>query len=724
MYMINTGSYKFILIVICCLFATQMTGQDSYKFSINTLPFIKQLDFNEYYYINNDSINKGLLKIINDAKKEFKNRIPNKFEFVSWYYDYIAKKFEVQGEYDKALIYYQKSLTIKELSYDKTAIAVSFINIASVLSKKREFENSILFFNKSLNIYIELGNKSRIAYCYNRLGLVYFENNNYEKAVDLYIKALKIFEKLDDKKSIAAVYTNLGSVFFDQQDYDKAMDYYNHSLILMQEVGNKDIIAATLTNIGIIYNDQKKYDKSIECQIQAIKLYDEINGNLGKANCLINIGVVYNRTKHYDKAIDNYLKALEIHTTLKNKEGTIKCFTNIALSYARMKNFKKGFLFLEKVLTLAQEINNLELLKLTYGNLIDVCDSIRDYKTGFHYFRLWDKLNDSINKMNKFNLLAEMEAKYQNEKKQKEIEILSKEKEIQNISIERSRSISILLITIVILILILLLVLYRLYSLKLKASKSLSKKNVELEIINKKLLNSENALKELNSTKDKFFAIISHDIKNPLSAFRSITKALSTSFYKLSEQKKLAYLNDIYRSSENLNNLFQTLLQWATSQTGQLKMKPQEIDIGIIAYKAFVYLQDSAERKKIAIEIKIKPETYAYCDVNMISVVFINLLSNAIKFTNPGGSITITSSEINEKIVISISDNGIGMTKEDTDKLFKIEIDHKTIGTSEEKGSGLGLILCKEFVIKNGGDIWVESQLDKGSTFVFSLPKI
>lgn len=279
------------------------------------------------------------------------------------------------------------------------------------------------------------------------------------------------------------------------------------------------------------------------------------------------------------------------------------------------------------------------------------------------------------------------------------------------------------LAVVIFLIFILFVVFYRLYELKLKSSKLLAQKNEELELMNRTLSDSELELKELNATKDKFFTIIAHDIKNPLNAYRSVTKMLTNSFYELSEQQKLEYIRKIYISSENLYNLFQNLLQWSTSQAGTIQFKPQEIDLGIIAFRAVALLQESADKKNITVDLNLKTDTYAYGDIHMVSTIIVNLLSNAIKYTRPAGNIILSASDATKLIKISVIDNGIGISKEDMEKLFRVEVDHKTIGDSEEKGTGIGLILCKEFVSKNGGEIWVESEFGKGSTFNFTLPK-
>lgn len=197
-----------------------------------------------------------------------------------------------------------------------------------------------------------------------------------------------------------------------------------------------------------------------------------------------------------------------------------------------------------------------------------------------------------------------------------------------------------------------------------------------------------------------------------------------SSYNRLTEEQKLAHIESIYQSSENLYRLLDNLLHWAVSQSGGLQVKPQEIDLGIVCFKVVRLLQASADMKEINLECEVPEYSLAYADVNMVSTVITNLVSNAIKFTPPQGNVSIHAANKDGYLIISVIDNGLGISDEDQSKLFKVDVDQKTIGNSNEKGSGVGLLLCKEFVEKNGGKIWVESSPGKGSTFCFSLPKL
>lgn len=237
-------------------------------------------------------------------------------------------------------------------------------------------------------------------------------------------------------------------------------------------------------------------------------------------------------------------------------------------------------------------------------------------------------------------------------------------------------------------------------------------------------------LAELNASKDKFFSIIAHDLKNPLGTFKDVTKLLAESYHEFSEEDKLDFLKLMKESSSNIYSLLENLLDWSRSQRGTIPYNPVELNLKMISIEIIKLLKPSAEKKRISIENNISAGIMIQADVNMLNTVIRNLLSNAIKFTPIAGKIAINavikpSNSLNHSdgyTEIYIKDSGIGMKQESSEKLFRIDTQLTTLGTNSEKGTGLGLILCKEFVEKHGGKIWVESEVNIGSTFYFTLP--
>jgi PAS domain S-box-containing protein len=234
-------------------------------------------------------------------------------------------------------------------------------------------------------------------------------------------------------------------------------------------------------------------------------------------------------------------------------------------------------------------------------------------------------------------------------------------------------------------------------------------------------LNSQK-LKDLNHTKDKFFGIIAHDLKNPFHNILGFSDLLAESVKDYNTEKTLRYLNFIKSSAENAHNLLENLLEWSRSQSGAIEFKPEELSINDVFEHIISELENSTFNKEIKIYNKLENEISAFGDLNMINTILRNLISNAIKFTNRGGEIQLQAILKDEYVYISVQDNGIGIKQDKINKLFKISENISTSGTEKEKGTGLGLILCKEFVEKHSGEIFAESELNKGSTFCFSLP--
>ena len=252
---------------------------------------------------------------------------------------------------------------------------------------------------------------------------------------------------------------------------------------------------------------------------------------------------------------------------------------------------------------------------------------------------------------------------------------------------------------------------------QLKESKKAVQSQSEL------LIEKNKDLEKLNAAKDKFFSIIAHDLKNPFSVLLSVTTSLSEGFDDLSETDKNMSINRINKSVTLLYNLLENLLQWSLSQTGRLKYSPEKNDLYLLVFHNISLLKMNAEKRNIKIKNNLKEGISVFVDTDMINTVIRNLVSNAIKFNVDGGTIEINALQKDNMIEIEIKDTGIGLTDEDIEKLFRIDVKNTSIGSgNKEKGTGIGLIICKEFVEKNGGHLRVSSENGKGSKFCFTVP--
>ena len=253
------------------------------------------------------------------------------------------------------------------------------------------------------------------------------------------------------------------------------------------------------------------------------------------------------------------------------------------------------------------------------------------------------------------------------------------------------------------------------------AKDSVEQQARELQDLNEKLTESEKDLKEINKTKDKFFSIISHDLRSPFTALLGYSQMLSENYEIFDDDEKKEFISDIHTTGKQLFKLLENLLQWARSQTGNMEYSPTPIYLKEISEDIVALQRTNAEKKNNNLFTDIDDSIIAWADNNMSTTVIRNLVSNAMKFTD-GGDIRISAARKDEFIEVSVNDSGLGMSKENMNKLFKIDQHYTTKGTDDESGTGLGLILCKDFVENNGGKIWVESELGKGSSFIFTLP--
>jgi len=236
------------------------------------------------------------------------------------------------------------------------------------------------------------------------------------------------------------------------------------------------------------------------------------------------------------------------------------------------------------------------------------------------------------------------------------------------------------------------------------------------------LIDSEQQLRKANAMKDKFFSIIAHDLKNPFNAIVGFANLLYEAYDNFDDHQRKTFIKNICEASDSTFKLLQNLLEWSKTQTGKMEINPEKIDVEMAIRENIAVLKSAADNKKIKIKTSVPGNSFVYADNNMVKAVIRNLISNAIKFTGSDGIIEISAKISGGNVEVCVADTGIGIKPADLIRLFRIDDHFKTKGTENEDGSGLGLILCKEFVEKNGGKIWVESKPGAGSKFKFTLP--
>jgi PAS domain S-box-containing protein len=229
-------------------------------------------------------------------------------------------------------------------------------------------------------------------------------------------------------------------------------------------------------------------------------------------------------------------------------------------------------------------------------------------------------------------------------------------------------------------------------------------------------------MKRANDAKDKLFSIISHDLRSPFNSILGFFNLLSEQYDDISEDERKSFILDLKKSSENTFVLLENLLTWSQTQTGGIKVNAIHFDLAEVVDQQFEVLKNAANSKSINLINQVSHEINVYADKDMVKTILINLTNNSIKFTRPGGIITVNASIKNNDVEITVEDNGVGIESSVLENMFKLEKSQSTLGTSQEKGTGLGLLICKEFTERNNGKIWVQSESGNGSTFFFTLP--
>jgi signal transduction histidine kinase len=460
---------------------------------------------------------------------------------------------------------------------------------------------------------------------------------------------------------------------------------------------------------GNIYRKLEKYDSAFYFNRAALEICAKHDDIVGVAFAHYNIASVHYSLKEYKLSIENYQKATEIFEEGNYVRNLSSCYNSISICYRKLGNNKIAMAYVKKSYTLAKKLDNISLLEDATGNLSNIYKSLGDFKQALIYRDLQMEYKDSLLNKQKLEAIAKVETDYEIKSRDSEITILNKNKELSELKIQEANRVKYSLLVIALLLIILLLIGYNRFLFQKKLKAQLAKKNAQL--------------KDLNASKDKFFAIIAHDLSNPVAAFRNLSTALIENYKALSEEQLLDYLANLKKSSGYLVDLLDNLLQWALSQTKKLHLEFNEFDLSAVIQKNIDLLKQNADQKEISFKYDVNEEMVAYADKSTIDLVFRNIIANGIKFSPNGATIEITSKLTSLNVEVSIKDNGIGMTPEEVDMLFDITKDMTTLGNSTEKGSGLGLILSKEFIKKNGGEISVKSDPEKGSTFIISLPR-
>ncbi|MRT92253.1 tetratricopeptide repeat-containing sensor histidine kinase [Ancylomarina sp. 16SWW S1-10-2] len=650
---------------------------------------------------------------------------------------YLGLTSFIGNKYEKSLDYFQKSIDNYEALGNKKKIALCLKFFGIIHEHQGNYPLSLENYNNAIEINEEIGNKQGKANCLNNIAIVYYVQGNYPLALEYYQKSLSINEEEDSKMQVANCLNNIATIYSEQGDYTSAFPYYQKSYKISKEISYKKGEAWGLNNLGELCRKQDNFKQALTYYHESIKINEEIGDEKEVARSMNNIGRIYFSQGKNTLAFDFYQKALKKSEQVNDRLQILNSYANLGAYYLGASNLKKALKYTQESFTIAKELENLNQQKRIHLQLSEIYTATKNYKIALENYILYKELNDRVFNEKNIKELSRLEYQYEFDKEKQAIELDQQKKGA--ITAEKTKHQHILNMVFIfgfVLMLSLIIVILRSSIQKRKANtilrlqkKQIEKTNEALTLQKEEIQKFAFELEKANETKDKFFSIIAHDLKSPFNALLGFSDFLLKNHTTIDEEERGSFIKIINESSVKTYKFLEDLLTWARTQTGKIKFTTELINLSALITETSSLLEESACNKGIKLLLSDEKDLSVEADKNMLETVIRNLLSNAIKFTHKGGVIEVKSQTVtdqkNQKFAeISVKDNGVGIPLEIQSKLFKITENVSTKGTEDETGTGLGLILCKEFVDKHNGKIWVESNVDKGSLFVFRIPML
>lgn len=635
---------------------------------------------------------------------------------------------------NEAYEYAEKALEIGEKTNDSQIKGKAYLELAILNQKLSRKALAIENYEKAIPFLSETPDSANAYAACLALGLIYSNKSDYKNAYTHFSQARSFIDTFVDHSKLAELDKNLGNIYQSVGDYSKALASFEKSLEYAKESRDSAQMAFAIGSIGNVYAEWNLYSDALECFGRTLKLLENTNNLRGRAIAYINMANALEKLGMFDSALVVAQKSADIFITYNMNDDIPDALIQIAQVLISQKGFSEAESNLRKALSIAKEVDfpsQMGAIHLTFGNLYkakkEFESAIASYKKSIEYF---DQTDDKFDNKQAYILLAELlenVGKFEESLKyykmyyqlsdslytesaqisvydmQSRFELEAKNNQINTLNAEYSKNRAIIIITSLASILLLIggVIVYRQYY-------SARRAKIQLE--------------ESNATKDKFFSIIAHDLRNPIGALLSASSMLTNEDYCSNVGEMKEYANDIHSSAVHISKLLEDLLTWARSQQGRIEYNPLDADISQIANNIAAILGNHAQNKGIRIVNTIENELLAFCDVNLTATILRNIVSNAVKFTPQGGTITISGRSDGETVSVSVADTGVGISKEKLANLFKVGATRSTTGTANETGTGLGLIICREFAERNGGTIWAESEENLGTTFTFTVP--
>jgi len=686
-----------------------------------------------------------------------------------------------ETNYDSAYVYYSEGLSYaKSVSY-KLGVGHALYSLSRIASYKGTYSAAIDTLNSALRFYTEVGHIRGVANVYNSLGVNFFNLAQYDTARYFYYQALSANTDFNDSVGIATNHANLGVIAYVQGNYDDALMHYIKALEIREKIGSNHSKASIYMKVALIYDLLEEREKSYEYLIAAISLYSKEGLELERAKAMINLsntlykmdsaktaknvlleanrtirkignkrilstacinmGHAFMREDNLDSALMYFYEALDLVNELKQKRELSNLYINIGDVFYRSADYDGAIEYFLGSLEIMKAIGTFDSKAFALEMLSSSYEKKNDFKNAYSTCRQYAQFKDSILNIEKDANLARIEAVFKKRQQEQRIALLENQQRLNEFKLQKAQSARNFVIIISLLGIVLTVVLFQRYRQKVKMNKILHEKNKEVQLKNKEIQTQASNMEEfnrllveknrfiekqkielelVNETKDRFFSIIGHDLRSPIAAVFSTIGLMRIKDYSGEKQRKL--LGAVESNLQTTLDLLENLMFWAKSQDKNLRPNFQLVNLNELITKSIEAVDSMTRAKQIRVSFTSGQNYMANVDINMMATVLRNLLSNAVKFSFVQGHIQVNIVQQSETIKVQVEDEGVGMNREVLKRIMAKNSYFTSEGTKNERGSGLGLNLCKNFIELHGGVFMVESQEGKGSVFSFTLP--
>lgn len=613
----------------------------------------------------------------------------------------------------------------RSVKYSEDAIALAantdlplhkikaYRNAALLYTISGDYSSALRYDNLALELDMVVKDSAGIAQEYNAIGNDYYDLGEYDDAYFYFTQSHRMASAARDTLRMLIALHNVGRVFKELGQFDQALDHLQLSKKLSETQNDQEGIPYGLYEIGDVLLRKHEYDSALATLRQALALVRKLHVDIIEPKVLSTMATAYLQQNDYKNALAFYDSAYALHQKTTNRYGMAEANLGRGIVLTKEGNFEKALEKFEASLSVARTLNARVLEIKAFNQLSGLWEQKGDFKKALFYYKQYKQLEDTLFSQETQGKLLRDQIRFETESRDTQIAALSQLQVMQRGELKKQEFVRNILVVVMALSAILLVTVYRSGQRRRKINTLLLQHQDDME-------KRSEELERLNQVKDKFFSIISHDLRSPINALAGLLDLIDKGAIEPAEMHK--HTQELKVRFNHTRTLLNNLLDWTLLQMDKLSLQAGRINLRKIVDEN-IQLLTSVQNKQINLVNQVPTEAIGYADSNTINLVIRNLMMNAIKFTNDGGKVIIDAKAQASEWLFSVKDNGVGMKPEVLNMLFDKTAPYTTRGTANEKGTGLGLILCKEFIEKNGGRIWVESEEGQGSTFFFTLPK-